>query len=96
MRDVRGHFKNFAGQVIDSIHQTAAAGNENAGTDIIDKRLFLDRALEQLKSLAQTQMNDGVECLALDFLSGEPGIVFQQNCFAGQAIAKNAAAFLGF
>src|SRR5438128_4876810 len=93
---VRGHFKDFPSQIIDPVHQAASAGNENSGTDIIDERFFLDRTLEQFKNLAQTQMNDGVKRLAFDFLSGKPGIVFQQNCFAGQAIAQTAAAFFGF
>src|SRR5207253_1453391 len=74
----------------------AIHSSRRSGTDIIDERFFLDRALEQFKNLAQTQMNDGVKRLAFDFLSGKPGIVFQQNCFAGQAIAQNAAAFFGF
>ncbi len=82
--------------MIDPVHQTASTGNENSGADIIDERFFLDRAFEQFKSLAQAQMNDGVERLALDFLAGKTGIVFEENCFAGQAIAQNAAAFLGF
>ena len=96
VRDVRRHFKNFAGEMVDPVHQTAAAGNENPGADIIDERLLFDRALEQLKSFAQSQMNDGVECLALDLFAGKSGIVLQQNRLAGQTVAENAAAFFGF
>src|SRR6266850_7333575 len=49
---VRRHFKDLAGEMIDPIQQAAAAGNENAGADIIDERLLFDGALEQLKSFA--------------------------------------------
>ena len=39
-------------------------------------------------------MNNRVERLALDFLAGKPGIVFQQNRLARQTIAEGDAAFL--
>ena len=82
--------------MIDSVHQTAAAGYENPCAGIVNKRFFFDRAFEQFKNLAQTQVNDGVQSLTLDLFAGESGIVFEQNSFAGQAIAENAAAFFGF
>ena len=96
MSDARWHFKDLAGQMVDSVHKAASTGDENSRAGIVDERFFLDGALEQFKNLAQTQMNDGVKRLAFDFLAGKSGIVFQQNCFAGQAIAQNAAAFFGF
>ena len=57
MRDVRRHFKNFARQMVDPVHQTAAAGNENPSAAIIDERLLFDRPLEQLESFAQGVIN---------------------------------------
>ena len=35
--DMRGHFKNFFREMIDTVGKTASTGNENAGTEIIDE-----------------------------------------------------------
>ena len=88
MRDVRRHFENLLGQMIDAVQETASAGDENTFADVIDERFFVEPALEQLKSFAQPQMNDRVQRLALDLFAGETGIVLQQNRFAREAIAE--------
>src|SRR2546421_13091715 len=53
VRDVRGHFKNFARQMLDSVYQTAPAGDKHARAGIIDEGFFFERALEQLEGLTQ-------------------------------------------
>ena len=82
--------------MVNPIQQTAAASDKNSGANIIDERLFLERALEQFEGFAQAKMNDGIERFALDFLAGKSGIVFQQNGFAWQAIAQNTTTLLEF
>src|SRR5438105_5975426 len=93
---MRRHFKNFSGQMIDAVEQTAAAGDKDSSAGGIDERFFFDGALEQLESFAEAQMNDRIERLSLDFFAGESGIVLEQNCFARQTIPENAAAFFDF
>src|SRR4030095_9028987 len=95
MRPMRGHFEIRSGKMIDAVQQTASAGNENAAADVIDEWLFFDRALQSLEDFTQSQVNDRVQRLALDFLSGKTGIVFEHDCFAGQTVSKHAAAFFG-
>ena len=46
MRDVRRHFKNVTGEMVDPAQQTAAAGNKDSAADVVDERLFFDRTLE--------------------------------------------------
>src|SRR6266513_2654784 len=84
VRDVRRHLKDFTGKVIDPVYQTAAASNENARAGVVNERFFFERALEQLESFTQAQMNNRVQCFALDFLPRKSRIVFEQNRFAGQ------------
>src|SRR5438477_7375668 len=81
--------------MVDPVQQTAATGDKDSGADIIDERLLFDGALEQLKSLAQSQMNNRVKGFALDFFAGKTGIVLEHDRFAGKAIAEDAAAFFG-
>src|SRR5580704_1714379 len=96
VRHVRRHLKNLAGQMIDPAEQAATARDEDSRADIIDERFLFDCPLEQLESLSQSQMDDSVQCLALDFLSGKTGIVLEQDCFARQTIAQHAAALVDF
>jgi len=51
----------------------APAGNEDPFANEIDEGFFIQRAFEQLKGLAHSQVNDGVQGLAFDFLAREPG-----------------------
>ena len=76
------------------LKMAASAGDENAFADVVDERFFFELALEQLERLAQPQMNDRVERLALDLFAGKTGIVFQQDRFARQTIAQSDAALL--
>jgi hypothetical protein len=46
VRHVGRHFENFAGKVIDAIEQTASASDKNSRADVIDERLFFNRALQ--------------------------------------------------
>src|SRR6185503_9356616 len=92
VRQVGRYVENLRREMIDSVQKTAAAGNENAGAQIAEIRFFFESALEQLKSFAQAQVNDGVQCFAVDLFSGKAGIVLQQNHFAWQTISQNAAA----
>src|SRR5213595_1048827 len=75
VRDVRGHFENFFREMIDTIEKTASTGNENAGTEIIDERLFSESAFEEFKDLQQPQIYDRVQRFALDLLPGKTRIV---------------------
>src|SRR6516162_1837443 len=93
---MRRHFKNFACQMIDPIQQAAPTSDQDAGADVINERFFLNRALEQFKDLAQTQMNDCVKRFPLDLFAGKTGVILKQNLFAGKTIAKNAAALFAF
>jgi len=72
---VRGHFENLFREIIDAIEKAASAGNENTAAEVIDEWFFVEPAFEQLKSLAEAQMDDRVQGLALDLLSREAGIV---------------------
>src|SRR4051812_2794916 len=93
MRDMRRHLKNLFGQVLNPIELTAAAGDEHAGAGVVEERLFLELTLEQLEALAQSQMNDRIERLPIDFLPGKPRIVFQQDRLPRQTITEGDAAF---
>jgi hypothetical protein len=46
MSNPRRQFENFLGEMIDPGQMAAAAGDENAFTDVIDVRLFLELALQ--------------------------------------------------
>ena len=72
---MRGHFENFFREMIDTIEETASTGNENAGTEIIDERLFFESAFEEFKDLQQPQIYDGIQRFALDLLPGKTRIV---------------------
>ena len=91
---MRRHFKNFLGQIFYPVEQTAAAGDENAGADVIDERFIGQLALEQVEYFTHPQVDDRIQCFPLEFFTGETGIVFQQYGLARQAIAESNAAFL--
>ena len=86
-------FENFRGEMIDAIEKTASASDENAGADIVEIRFLVQPAFEQLERFAQSQVNDRVQRLALDLFTGKTGIVLEQNHFARETIAEDAAAF---
>ena len=58
--------------MINAVQQTASTSDKNAGADVVDERLLFNRALEQFENLAESQMNDGVECFALDLFAAKP------------------------
>src|SRR5438552_16985879 len=62
VRDVRGHFENFLREMIDTIEKTASTGNENAGSEVIDERLFSESACEELHDFQQSQSYIRVFC----------------------------------
>src|SRR5579884_625130 len=93
---MRRHFKNFLGKMIDAVEQAAAAREKDARAQVVDERFLIEPALEELKSLAQSQMDNRVERFPFDFLAGKTRFVLQDDHFPGQRIAKNAAAFLDF
>src|SRR5437762_11621227 len=76
VRQVRRHFENLLGEMIDAVKKAAAAGYENTGAKIINERLLIEPALEELKGFAQAQVNDRVQRFSLDLLSGKAGVVF--------------------
>ena len=86
------YFENVCGEMIDSAQKTAAAGNENAGSEIAEVRFFFESAFEQLKRFSQAQVNDGVQRFALDLFSSKAGIVLEQNHFARATISEDATA----
>ena len=61
--------------MIDAVEKTTSAGDENPCAQIIDEWFLIEPAFEQLKGLAQSQMNDRVQRLPLDLLAGKAGIV---------------------
>jgi hypothetical protein len=69
------HIEDILGQVIDTTEQTAAAGEKDAGTGIVDKRFVIQLPLEQVERLAHAQVHDGVERLALDLFAGKAGVI---------------------
>src|SRR4051812_11537224 len=79
--------------MIDSIQVAATACNENAFTDVIDERLFLELPFQQIERLPEPKVNDRVQRLALDLLAGEARIVLQEDRLARQAIPEGDAAF---
>ena len=86
--DPRRNAENVFRQIVDSVEQTAAAGDENAFAEVVEERFLFERALEELKSLAQPQVNDRVQRLALDFFPGETGIVLQQDRLARESSCR--------
>src|SRR6266481_3634016 len=58
MCDVRGHFENLFREIIDAIEEAASACDENSSAQVIDEWFVIEPAFEQLKSLAQAQMNN--------------------------------------
>ena len=59
-------------------------------------RLGFQLALEQFERLAQPEVDDAVERLALDLAPGETRFRRQVDRFAGQAVAENGAALVDF
>ena len=57
VRDVGRHLENFAGKMIDSVEQTASAGDENPSADIINERFVFDRTLELEAVMRDTSGN---------------------------------------
>src|ERR1041384_4635451 len=60
MRQIGRYLENVRGEMIDSAQETAAASDENTGTEITKIRFLFESAFEQLKCFAQPQVNDGV------------------------------------
>src|SRR5919198_504561 len=85
-----------SGEIIDAIEEAASASDENTSAEVINEWFFIEPALEQLKSFAQTQMNNCIQGLALDLLSRKAGIVLQQNHFPWERVAQYTTSFLDF
>ena len=75
MRDVCRHFENLFREIVDAIEEAASACDENSSAQVIDEWFVIEPAFEQLKSLAQAQMNNCVQGFTLDFLARKTGIV---------------------
>ena len=72
VRQVRRHFENLFCLMVDTIKKATTAGNENAGSEIVEIRLLFEPAFEQLNAFAHTQVNDRVQGFPIDLFSGEP------------------------
>jgi hypothetical protein len=85
---VRGHFENFFREMIDAIEKTASPRDKNAGTEVIEEWFLLESAFEELEGLADSQVNDRVQRLALDLLPGKTGIAFSKIVSPGRQLPR--------
>src|SRR5438874_12982045 len=70
VRQMRRHFKNLLGEMINPVKKAAAAGNENTGAEIINERLLIEPASEKLRRLAESHGSYRVQCFSLASFSG--------------------------